>query len=151
MRSPHPSNALSVKKSYPSNVTLRSQETTTAGVGVSTSAALIVFSSGAAKPSLEACHGGLYRCRNTLCLVCIANNANTRLLDFRSSCQMDLICLARWPRFQLGFRVHPWKPRPRIIVLFMIGFWMLDMSINMIQVPCRGFFGDLAASDQRKI
>ncbi|XLR20430.1 hypothetical protein S83_048342 [Arachis hypogaea] len=66
-----------------------------------------MFSSGAAKASLEAGHGGLHRYRNTLCLVCIANNANTRLLDFRSSCQMDLIRLARWPRFQLGFRAHP--------------------------------------------
>ncbi|XLS90902.1 hypothetical protein HN51_066910 [Arachis hypogaea] len=108
MRFPHPSNELSVKHSlHPLNVTLQSHETGTAGVRVSTDAAVIGITTGVAKPSLKADHGGLHHHQNTLSLSYIANNPYTRLLDFRSTCQMDLICLARQSRFQLGFRAHP--------------------------------------------
>ncbi|XLS90904.1 hypothetical protein HN51_066912, partial [Arachis hypogaea] len=81
---PYPSNELSVKHSlHPSNVTLRSHETGAAGVEVSTDSAVIGITTGAAKPSLKADHGGLHRRRNTLSLSYIANNPYTRLLDFR--------------------------------------------------------------------
>lgn len=33
--------------------------------------------------------------------------------------------------------------KPRAIVIFVIGFWMLDMANNMTQGPCRALLADL--------
>ncbi|XP_020978173.1 sucrose transport protein SUC1-like [Arachis ipaensis] len=43
------------------------------------------------------------------------------------------------------------KTRPCAIAIFGIGFWIMDTLINIIEVPCKNFLEDLAASDQRKI
>ncbi|KAK4253010.1 hypothetical protein QN277_010849 [Acacia crassicarpa] len=42
------------------------------------------------------------------------------------------------------------KSRPRAIVIFVIGFWILDVANNMLQGPCRALLADLAAGHQRK-
>ncbi|OIW01400.1 hypothetical protein TanjilG_25696 [Lupinus angustifolius] len=43
------------------------------------------------------------------------------------------------------------KTRPRAVAFFVLGFWILDMSNNMLQGPCRAFLGDLSAGNQSKI
>ncbi|CAL0333380.1 unnamed protein product [Lupinus luteus] len=43
------------------------------------------------------------------------------------------------------------KTRPRAIVFFVLGFWILDMANNMFQGPCRAFLGDLSAGNQSNI
>ncbi|XP_059631904.1 sucrose transport protein-like [Cornus florida] len=40
-------------------------------------------------------------------------------------------------------------PKPRAIVIFISGFWVLDVANNTVQGPCRAFLGDLAGNDQR--
>ncbi|CAN8270638.1 unnamed protein product [Cochlearia groenlandica] len=42
------------------------------------------------------------------------------------------------------------KPRRRAIVIFTIGFWILDVANNTLQGPCRAFLGDLAGGDAKK-
>ncbi|KAI9073663.1 hypothetical protein K1719_044376 [Acacia pycnantha] len=42
------------------------------------------------------------------------------------------------------------KSRPRAIVIFVVGFWILDVANNMLQGPCRALLADLAAGHQRK-
>ncbi|KAF7801808.1 sucrose transport protein-like [Senna tora] len=42
------------------------------------------------------------------------------------------------------------KSRPRAIAIFIIGFWILDVSNNVLQGPCRALLADLSAGDQRK-
>ncbi|GAU26834.1 hypothetical protein TSUD_289390 [Trifolium subterraneum] len=43
------------------------------------------------------------------------------------------------------------KTRPRAVVIFVLGFWILDVANNMLQGPCRAFIGDLAAGDHRRM
>lgn len=43
------------------------------------------------------------------------------------------------------------KTRPRAVVIFVIGFWILDVANNMLQGPCRAFLGDLANGDHRRM
>ncbi|KAK7271015.1 hypothetical protein RJT34_26594 [Clitoria ternatea] len=43
------------------------------------------------------------------------------------------------------------KTRPRAVVCFVLGFWVLDVANNMLQGPCRAFLGDLAAGDHKKM
>ena len=43
------------------------------------------------------------------------------------------------------------KTRPRAVVIFILGFWVLDVANNMLQGPCRAFLGDLAAGDHRRM
>ncbi|CAN1811161.1 Sucrose transport protein SUC2 [Linum perenne] len=41
------------------------------------------------------------------------------------------------------------RPRVRAIVVFVVGFWVLDVSNNMLQGPCRALLGDLSGNNQR--
>ncbi|CAN1328705.1 Sucrose transport protein SUC2 [Linum perenne] len=41
------------------------------------------------------------------------------------------------------------RPRVRAIVVFVVGFWVLDVSNNMLQGPCRALLGDLSGDNQR--
>ncbi|CAK8532700.1 unnamed protein product [Lathyrus sativus] len=43
------------------------------------------------------------------------------------------------------------KTRPKAVVIFVFGFWILDVANNMLQGPCRAFIGDLAADDHRRM
>lgn len=36
--------------------------------------------------------------------------------------------------------------RPRAVVVFVIGFWLLDVANNVIQGPCRALLGDLSGT-----
>ncbi|KAF7801802.1 sucrose transport protein-like [Senna tora] len=38
------------------------------------------------------------------------------------------------------------KSRPRAIAIFIIGFWILDVSNNVLQGPCRALLADLSAA-----
>ncbi|VYS69170.1 unnamed protein product [Arabidopsis thaliana] len=38
----------------------------------------------------------------------------------------------------------------RAVVIFALGFWILDVANNTLQGPCRAFLGDLAAGDAKK-
>ncbi|XVE60819.1 hypothetical protein DITRI_Ditri05aG0157400 [Diplodiscus trichospermus] len=40
--------------------------------------------------------------------------------------------------------------KPRAIVVFVIGFWILDVANNMLQGPCRAFLADLSGNNQKK-
>ncbi|OMO53957.1 General substrate transporter [Corchorus capsularis] len=40
--------------------------------------------------------------------------------------------------------------KPRAIVVFVIGFWILDVANNMLQGPCRALLADLSGNNQRK-
>ncbi|KAJ7973952.1 sucrose transport protein-like [Quillaja saponaria] len=49
------------------------------------------------------------------------------------------------------FGDHLDKPsRPRAIVIFVIGFWILDVANNMLQGPCRALLADLSCGDQSR-
>lgn len=39
----------------------------------------------------------------------------------------------------------------RAIIIFVIGFWILDVANNMLQGPCRAFLADLSRGDQKKM
>ncbi|CAN1328713.1 Sucrose transport protein SUC2 [Linum perenne] len=41
------------------------------------------------------------------------------------------------------------RPRVRAIVVFVVGFWVLDVSNNMLQGPCRALLGDLSGDNQQ--
>ncbi|CAN1296923.1 Sucrose transport protein SUC2 [Linum perenne] len=41
------------------------------------------------------------------------------------------------------------RPRVRAIVVFVVGFWVLDVSNNMLQGPCRALLADLSGDNQR--
>lgn len=43
------------------------------------------------------------------------------------------------------------KTRPKAVVIFVFGFWILDVANNMLQGPCRAFLGDLAAEDHKRM
>ncbi|XP_047320901.1 sucrose transport protein SUC8-like [Impatiens glandulifera] len=49
-----------------------------------------------------------------------------------------------------GDILEPGKPRPRAITVFVVGFWILDVSNNTLQGPCRAFLGDLSGGDPSK-
>lgn len=40
--------------------------------------------------------------------------------------------------------------RPRAIVVFVIGFWLLDLANNTLQGPCRALLADYTGKDQRR-
>ncbi|XWS23332.1 hypothetical protein CRYUN_Cryun28dG0003500 [Craigia yunnanensis] len=40
--------------------------------------------------------------------------------------------------------------KPRAIVVFVIGFWILDVANNMLQGPCRALLADLSGNNQKK-
>ncbi|BBN17390.1 solute carrier family 45, member 1/2/4 [Marchantia polymorpha subsp. ruderalis] len=43
------------------------------------------------------------------------------------------------------------KPiRPRAIVVFILGFWLLDLANNTLQGPCRALLADYTGKDQRR-
>ncbi|CAE5963828.1 unnamed protein product [Arabidopsis arenosa] len=42
------------------------------------------------------------------------------------------------------------KVRTRAIIIFLTGFWVLDVANNTLQGPCRAFLADLAAGDAKK-
>ncbi|CAI9114697.1 OLC1v1015476C1 [Oldenlandia corymbosa var. corymbosa] len=41
--------------------------------------------------------------------------------------------------------------KPRAVAFFVIGFWILDISNNMIQGPCRALLADLSANNDAKL
>ncbi|XP_045814811.1 sucrose transport protein SUC8-like [Trifolium pratense] len=43
------------------------------------------------------------------------------------------------------------KTRTRAVVIFIVGFWILDVANNMLQGPCRAFIGDLADGDHSRM
>ncbi|XP_024534366.1 sucrose transport protein SUT2 [Selaginella moellendorffii] len=49
--------------------------------------------------------------------------------------------------FLLGDNKHH---RPRAIVFFVIGFWLLDLANNTLQGPCRALLADLSGKDYRR-
>ncbi|KAK9271282.1 hypothetical protein L1049_026872 [Liquidambar formosana] len=42
------------------------------------------------------------------------------------------------------------ETKPRAVVAFVIGFWLLDVANNMTQGPCRALLGDLTGKDHRR-
>ncbi|KAH9566818.1 hypothetical protein CY35_04G149100 [Sphagnum magellanicum] len=40
--------------------------------------------------------------------------------------------------------------RPRAIVVFVLGFWILDLANNALQSPCRALLADFTGKDQRR-
>ncbi|KAI3993001.1 hypothetical protein MKX01_009744, partial [Papaver californicum] len=42
------------------------------------------------------------------------------------------------------------QSRPRAIIAFVLGFWLLDVANNMTQGPCRALLADLTGKDQRR-
>ncbi|XP_065851130.1 sucrose transport protein SUC1-like [Euphorbia lathyris] len=42
------------------------------------------------------------------------------------------------------------KPKTDAIIVFVIGFWILDVANNMLQGPCRALLADLSGSSQEK-
>ncbi|XP_010503136.1 PREDICTED: sucrose transport protein SUC8-like isoform X1 [Camelina sativa] len=49
----------------------------------------------------------------------------------------------------LGDKVEE-RVKSKAVVIFALGFWILDVANNTLQGPCRAFLGDLAAGDARK-
>ncbi|GLT60521.1 hypothetical protein SLA2020_332840 [Shorea laevis] len=41
--------------------------------------------------------------------------------------------------------------KPRAIIVFVIGFWILDVANNMLQGPCRALLADLSGNNQKKV
>ncbi|GER27478.1 sucrose transport protein [Striga asiatica] len=42
-------------------------------------------------------------------------------------------------------------PKPKALLIFVIGFWILDVANNTVQGPCRAMLADLSNGDARKI
>ncbi|TYH18425.1 hypothetical protein ES288_A05G270200v1 [Gossypium darwinii] len=42
------------------------------------------------------------------------------------------------------------ETKPRAIVVFVIGFWILDVANNMLQGPCRALLADISGNSQKK-
>ncbi|XP_077241463.1 sucrose transport protein-like [Tasmannia lanceolata] len=42
------------------------------------------------------------------------------------------------------------KKKSKAIIIFVVGFWILDVANNMLQGPCRAFLADLSEKDQRR-
>ncbi|CAN1163171.1 Sucrose transport protein SUC2 [Linum perenne] len=51
--------------------------------------------------------------------------------------------------YYYGDSLEKGRPRVRAIVVFVIGFWVLDVSNNMLQGPCRALLADLSGDNQR--
>lgn len=69
-------------------------------------------------------------------------------------------CLVAIAVFLIGFAAdwgHAWgdelnkTPKPRAVMIFVFGFWMLDCANNMMQGPCRALLADLSEGDAKKI
>ncbi|KAL7246648.1 hypothetical protein ACSBR2_001700 [Camellia fascicularis] len=43
------------------------------------------------------------------------------------------------------------RTKPRAVVLFVIGFWILDVANNTLQGPCRAFLADLSGNNHSKM
>ncbi|KAI3407918.1 Transmembrane protein 18 [Psidium guajava] len=41
--------------------------------------------------------------------------------------------------------------KPRAVVIFVIGFWILDVANNMLQGPCRALLADLSANNHKRM
>ncbi|KAK9110817.1 hypothetical protein Sjap_018877 [Stephania japonica] len=50
----------------------------------------------------------------------------------------------------LGDQRAAHRPRPRAVVVFVVGFWLLDLANNLTQGPCRALLADLTKSDRRR-
>ncbi|GFQ08099.1 sucrose transport protein suc2 [Phtheirospermum japonicum] len=62
--------------------------------------------------------------------------------------------------FLIGYAAdmgHAWgdeldkTPKPKAVLVFVFGFWMLDVANNMMQGPCRALLADLSEGDAKKI
>ncbi|CAN1195929.1 Sucrose transport protein SUC2 [Linum perenne] len=51
--------------------------------------------------------------------------------------------------YYYGDSLEKGRPRVRAIVVFVVGFWVLDVSNNMLQGPCRALLADLSGENQR--
>ncbi|CAN1809287.1 Sucrose transport protein SUC5 [Linum perenne] len=51
--------------------------------------------------------------------------------------------------YHYGDSLNKGRPRVRAIVVFTVGFWVLDVANNMLQGPCRALLGDLSGDNQR--
>ncbi|CAN1129491.1 Sucrose transport protein SUC2 [Linum perenne] len=51
--------------------------------------------------------------------------------------------------YYYGDSLDKGRPRVRAIVVFVVGFWVLDVSNNMLQAPCRALLADLSGDNQR--
>ncbi|KAL3641366.1 general substrate transporter [Castilleja foliolosa] len=49
-----------------------------------------------------------------------------------------------------GDDIHK-TPKPRAVLVFVIGFWILDVANNLIQGPCRALLADLSGGDAKRI
>ncbi|CAL5333562.1 unnamed protein product [Camellia sinensis] len=43
------------------------------------------------------------------------------------------------------------RTKPRAVVIFVIGFWILDVANNTLQGPCRAFLADLSGNNHSKM
>lgn len=43
------------------------------------------------------------------------------------------------------------SPKTHAIVVFVVGFWILDVANNMLQGPCRALLADLSGSNQKRM
>ncbi|XP_050365289.1 sucrose transport protein-like [Argentina anserina] len=43
------------------------------------------------------------------------------------------------------------KTKPRAVLVFVVGFWILDVANNMLQGPCRALLADISGSDTKKM
>ncbi|XP_058069561.1 sucrose transport protein SUT2 [Magnolia sinica] len=50
----------------------------------------------------------------------------------------------------IGWLLGDGVRRPRAIVAFVIGFWLLDVANNVMQGPCRALLADLTGKDHRR-
>ncbi|KAL6212934.1 hypothetical protein ACLB2K_018149 [Fragaria x ananassa] len=41
--------------------------------------------------------------------------------------------------------------KPRAVLVFVVGFWILDVANNMLQGPCRALLADISCSDTKKM
>ncbi|KAL6216118.1 hypothetical protein ACLB2K_009345 [Fragaria x ananassa] len=41
--------------------------------------------------------------------------------------------------------------KPRAVLVFVVGFWILDVANNMLQGPCRALLADISGSDTKKM
>ncbi|CAN1166852.1 Sucrose transport protein SUC2 [Linum perenne] len=53
--------------------------------------------------------------------------------------------------YHYGDSLDKGRPRVRAIVVFTVGFWVLDVGNNMLEGPCRALLGDISEDNQRLI
>ncbi|CAA0809810.1 Sucrose transport protein SUC2 [Striga hermonthica] len=51
----------------------------------------------------------------------------------------------------LGDPLERTVPKPKALLIFVIGFWILDVANNTVQGPCRAMLADLSNGEARKI